>query len=128
MTGVAASAWLGWLWADGAASCAIGLLLVADAFVILSATRSFITGESVAPPFLRDFEIAAAGSECDAVAKIETLHLGPESVLVALTLRDGYRAEPEVAELSRRLNAADRRVAHVVVRCHPPPLDICPAG
>jgi divalent metal cation (Fe/Co/Zn/Cd) transporter len=64
-SGVCASAFLNLLWADGLACCAIGVLLIADAVVILSATRSLIAGESVALPV----QLQRKGVNSDAIIR-----------------------------------------------------------
>lgn len=61
--GVCASAFLNLLWAEGLASCAIGVLLIADAVVILLATRSLIAGESVALPLQKDMSKPCPASQ-----------------------------------------------------------------
>ncbi len=85
--GVIASAAFHLLWADGAASVGIGLLLIADSWLVAKATRSLIAGETVAPPLLKDLECALRASpQLRAFADVKTLHLGPRSILVALTV------------------------------------------
>ena len=116
--GVAASVWVGWLWADGAASIAIGLLLVADSFVIAAATRSLVAGESAAPPVIEDIRRAAsAGAGGTLVDDIKTLQLGPRCILVALTLAPSARAAS--LELATRIAGIEgthrgRRFAHLL--------------
>ena len=48
-TGVIASGFFHITWADGAASVAVGLLLISVAWVLANETRSLIAGEAVAP-------------------------------------------------------------------------------
>jgi cation diffusion facilitator family transporter len=120
--GVVGSAYLGLLWADGAASIAIGVLLIADSLVIANATRSLISGESMAPAVLADVrrelkEVAGAVH----VAEVKTLHLGPTTVLVALTaIREGAPTAAEVErslkEIEERVRAVDARIRFVYFR------------
>lgn len=116
-------AWLFHLrWADGAASVAIGLLLTAVAGFLVNETRSLIAGEAVAPMVLA--ALRKVLEDDDRVAEIEdlaTVHLGPRSVLVALTLR--FQPELTVAalgetirDLTKAMQAADGRVAFLYVR------------
>lgn len=116
---------LGLRWADGAASIGIGLLLLGVAFVMANETRSLIAGEGVVQPVLEKMEQAlAADARIAEVQDISTRHLGPQEVMVALTLSfDAKLSGAEVAEAVRELTAAlkkaDDRVACVYVR--PPP-------
>jgi cation diffusion facilitator family transporter len=121
-TGVAASAYLGWLWADGVASIAIGVLLVVDSYVIALATRSLIAGESASPLVQQDIQRALDHVEPPVpIAQLDTLQLGPRCVLIAVTLtRDPDRAakdfERDVDRLTKALKKADERITHVLFR------------
>jgi cation diffusion facilitator family transporter len=120
--GVMASVYLNLPWADGAASIAIGVLLIANSLVIANATRSLISGESMAPAVLADVrrelkEVAGAVR----VAEVKTLHLGPTTVLVALTVtREGAASAAEVErslkEIEERARAVDARIRFVYFR------------
>lgn len=86
--GVIASAFLHIPWADGAASIAISLLLVAVSAVLANETRSLIAGEAVAPAVMERLKaVLIAEGRILEVDEIATLHLGPQAILVALTLR-----------------------------------------
>lgn len=119
--GVLAS-WLAELyWADGVASLAIGALLVANAFVLTRATRSLMAGESVVEPVHDDLRKALADRRLQSEPEIATLHLGPETILVALTLNfvpslTALETEDAMREFTARLKQADRRVAYVYAR------------
>lgn len=112
-------------WADGAASIAIGGLLTAVAFVLANETRSLIAGEAVAPPVMEEItRRLSADTRIEQVVDIATLHLGPQSVLVALTL--SFTSEMTltdlrhaIRELTAALKEADARVAYVYVRPAP---------
>jgi cation diffusion facilitator family transporter len=108
--------------ADGIASVAIGILLVGIAGVLANETRSLITGEAVAPPVLEELRrLLDADARVADVHDIATMHLGPHSILVALTitfnsdlrldaLRDAIR------ELTAEMQKADERISYVYVR------------
>jgi len=109
-------------WADGAASLAIGGLLTAVAMVLANETRSLIAGEAVAPPVMTEIKrLLSADARIENVVEIATLHLGPQAVLVALTLsfqssmtlEDLRRA---IRELTAAMKQADGRIAYVYVR------------
>jgi cation diffusion facilitator family transporter len=120
--GVAANAYLDLAWADGAASIAIGVLLVADSYVIALATRSLIAGESVAPTVMEDIRSALRELDLDAaVTDVATLQLGPQDVLVALTMRRDADAlsldvPADLDRITARLRDVDERIRHVVFR------------
>ena len=109
-------------WADGAASIAIGGLLTAVAIVLANETRSLIAGEAVAPPVMADIKrLLGADARIDKVVEIATLHLGPKSVLVALTL--SFTSEmtltdlrQAIREITSALKKVDARIAYVYVR------------
>jgi cation diffusion facilitator family transporter len=120
-TGVVASAYFGVLWADGAASVAIGLLLMADAAVIASATRSLIAGEAAAPPILAQIEALRSESTSLHIPEVRTLQLGPRTILVAVTVsvtpgQSVPAVGREIDEFSERIKALDRRISDVLFR------------
>ena len=109
-------------WADGAASLAIGCLLTMVAMVLANETRSLIAGEAVAPPVMDAIKgRLKTDGRIESIAEIATLHLGPKSILVALTisfasdmtLEDLRRA---IRELTAALKDVDGRIAYVYVR------------
>ncbi|MDR3509661.1 MAG: cation diffusion facilitator family transporter [Caulobacteraceae bacterium] len=120
--GQAASVGLHILWADGAASVAIGLLMTAVAAVLANETRSLIIGEGVTPLVLSRLRkvLEAEGRVAD-IVEISTLHLGPRSILVALTVR--FRPDLTIADVSQTIRditaamqEAEDRIAYVYVR------------
>jgi divalent metal cation (Fe/Co/Zn/Cd) transporter len=120
--GVGASVYLNALWADGAASIAIGLLLIGNSLVIAEATRSLIAGETVVPPLLEDIrrELQARSHRLT-VSEIKTLHLGPRTILVALTIamhRSNAAADVrrELRDITDRVRSVDERIAFVYFR------------
>jgi len=120
--GIAGAAWLGWAWADGAASIAIGLLLAVVAFVLGAETRSLLTGESAAKPVVDEVRsILKADKRVKAVCEVRSMHLGPEQILVAATLDfedslSGPDLERAADELTGRLKAADKRITRLYLR------------
>jgi cation diffusion facilitator family transporter len=119
---VAASAMFGVGWADGAASIAIGVLLLSVSVVLANETRSLIAGEAVAPTVLANLQRAlAADRRVMAVHEIATLHLGPHVIMVALTMT--FVPEMQLRELrtaihdiTKALKRVDERIAYVYVR------------
>jgi cation diffusion facilitator family transporter len=120
--GVAGAAWLGWPQADGLASIAIGLLLAVVAFVLGSETRSLLTGEAAAEPVVDEVRsILKADRRVDSVCEVLSMHLGPEEILVAVTLDfndslSGPELEAAADELTDKLKAADPRITRLFIR------------
>jgi cation diffusion facilitator family transporter len=120
--GVIGSAWLGWRQADGVASVAIGLLLSAVAFVLASETRSLLTGEAASKPVVDEVRsILTADERVSEVCAVQSMHLGPEEILVAVTLDfqdtlTGPQLEEAADQLTERLKAADPRITRLFLR------------
>jgi cation diffusion facilitator family transporter len=89
---------------DGAASVAIGILLMATAVVLIRESRGLLTGES-AVPAMRKRIIALLRSDA-VVLDVRcplTIHFGPDSVLVAVEIqfRSGLNSSQIVAAIDR---------------------------
>ena len=112
---------------EGAASIAIGVLLVFIAYTLGRDTKHLLIGEAARPEqreLLR--EVIARHPEVEAVLELLTMYLGPTDMLVAvrLDLRDDLTAR-EVEELSNRidreLREADPDVSQVFLDATPRP-------
>jgi cation diffusion facilitator family transporter len=108
LLGVAASHLLSWVWADGAATLAIGLLLGAIAAVLLIRCHRLLVGESATPQDLAAVRAAAAGvGGITEVVDLKTLQIGPEYLLVCLEVRiAGEHEERKVRAVERAVRAA----------------------
>ncbi len=107
--------WLGHLtglvWLDGAASVIIGLILGGTAWLLAVETKDLLIGESAAPDCVAGVRTLA--TRVDGVVKVNevlTLHMGPEFILVNISLdfRDDFTAEQvetAVAELESDIKA-----------------------
>ncbi len=94
--------------ADGYASILIGLLLGAVAAFMSIEIRSLIVGEAASPAVLQDIRDAIAaeqgsGKPIRAINDIRTMHLGPNDILVAVSVdfEDGVTAETIESTTSR---------------------------
>jgi cation diffusion facilitator family transporter len=120
--GVAGSAVFGIAWADGAASVAIGVLLVGVAIFLANETRSLLTGESASPRIVEAVrEMLAADPRVDTVAEVLSMHLGPQEILLGVTLdfHDALNAgqiEDAGDDFAMRIRAIDERITRVFVR------------
>lgn len=108
--------------ADGAASVAIGVLLIAVAGFLILETRSLLTGESAAPGVVDEIRKALkAEPRIAEICEIRTMHLGPEDILVGATLDfqddlSGPELEAAVDEITARLQEIEPRVTAVYLR------------
>ncbi|MGN6794696.1 MAG: cation diffusion facilitator family transporter [Streptosporangiaceae bacterium] len=98
---------------DGAGSIAIGLLLGGVAVVLAVEMKSLLIGESASPEVQR--AIVAAIEEVPLIEQVihmRTLHVGPESVLVAakVAVRRGELAE----SIAASIDEAERKIRAVV--------------
>ncbi len=120
---------LGLAWADGAASLAIGVLLVAVAAVLANETRSLIAGEAADRTVVD--AVREALDACPHVSRtdeVATLQLGPKTILVAVTLElaDGAGAMEAAAEaIAAHVRGIDERIARVYFR-PPGAVDVAP--
>ena len=120
--GTVGAGWLGLAWSDGAASMAIGALLVAVALFMANETRSLIAGEAAAPPIVEAARAAIDGDPRVArIVDLASLQLGPRNILLAVTLtfRDGLsggEVQQAVDDLVARARGADPRICDVFIR------------
>jgi cation diffusion facilitator family transporter len=120
--GVIGSAWLDWRHADAIASLAIGALLVAVAVFLAAETRSLLTGETASEPVLAEIHrIFERDDRIRAVCEVQSMHFGPQDILVAATLdfRDDLTApelERAADDLTGQLKKAEPRITRVFIR------------
>ncbi len=99
----------GLLWLDGAASVVIGLILGVTAWLLAVETKDLLIGESAVPEMVEGVRALAGDvSEVEYVNEVLTLHMGPDFVLVNLSLdfRDSCTAEQvedAIARLDQRI-------------------------
>jgi cation diffusion facilitator family transporter len=98
---------------DGAGSLAIGALLAVVAMILAVEMKSLLIGESASAEMERAIVAALeAGDEVVRVIHLRTLHMGPDSLLVAakIAVRRADRADAVAAGI----DAAERRVRAAV--------------
>lgn len=98
---------------DVAGTAAIGLLLVAVAIVLATETKSLLLGESAGPG---DREVIAAKLLADEnildILSLRTLHLGPESILVACKI--SVRPTDSARVISDTINSSECHIRAAV--------------
>jgi cation diffusion facilitator family transporter len=120
--GLAATVWLDWRWADGAASVMIGVVLITVAIFMANETRSLMSGEAAAPRTVAAVRaLLEAEPAVEKVLEVMTMHLGPNAILLAITLdyRDDlpvHTAEEVTARFSAQIRKLDSRIGRIFVR------------
>lgn len=108
--------------ADGWASIGIGVLLVLIAGFMANETRSLLTGEAASPEIIDGVRNALCDDDRVVnVIEVLSLHLGPEEILVGVTIdfRDdlpGGAVEEAASELSARIRAQLPSVTRLFLR------------
>jgi divalent metal cation (Fe/Co/Zn/Cd) transporter len=98
---------------DGAGSLAIGVLLGWVAAILAIEMKSLLIGESANAETERAIVAALEDDpEIQRVIHLRTVHLGPETLLVAAKI--AVRGDQRAAELAAGINAAERRVRTAV--------------
>lgn len=92
------------LW-DAAGTGAIGLLLVAIAWVLARETREMLLGESATDADLARIRDGLARAGFPDVIHLRTMHLGPDDVLVTVKVAAG--ADETLAAIAARTNEAE---------------------
>jgi cation diffusion facilitator family transporter len=77
----------GMYWIDGAASVVIGLILAGTAWLLAVETKDLLIGESASPATVTGIrKLAAQVPGVEKVNEVLTLHMGPEYILVNVSL------------------------------------------
>ncbi|MBX3532563.1 MAG: cation transporter [Rhizobiaceae bacterium] len=90
---------------DGIASICIGLVLVATSMLLARETLSLMTGESASAEVVADVRATlAADPRVVTVEEVLSMHLGPEEIMVAISidLRDDMTS-PEIEDAAREI-------------------------
>ncbi|RZI42554.1 cation transporter [Herbaspirillum sp. HC18] len=94
---------------DGAASILIGLILAATAFWLARETKGLLIGESANPEVVASIrDLIRRAPEVERVNEILTLHMGPDYILVNISLRIAPRADR--ARVHALFDSLDRRI------------------
>jgi cation diffusion facilitator family transporter len=121
LAGVTLAHATGRAWLDGAASIAIGALLMSVAAVLAREARGLVIGESASAETVAEVRrVAAADPAVDGVERALTVHFGPEVVVLNLDLRfrRGLRAADvveAVARIERALRGAHPELKFIFV-------------
>ncbi len=98
---------------DGAGSLAIGVLLACVAVILAVEMKSLLIGESAGAEVERAIVGALeAGAEVERVIHLRTMHMGPESLLVAAKI--AVRGTDRADQIAAGIDAAERRIRSAV--------------
>ena len=106
---------------DGAAAIAIGVILATTAALLAYECKGLLIGEAADPAVVRSISKAAlAQAGVDSVNEVLTMHLGPEDILVNLSLdfADGLKAdqvEAAIAGLEVAIKAEHPEVKRIFI-------------
>ncbi len=107
--GIGLSQMTGLYWLDGAASVVIGLILAGTAWMLAVETKDLLIGEAASPATIAGIRnLAAQMPGVEKVNEVLTLHMGPEYILVNVSLdfADDCTAEhieDEIEQLTRTI-------------------------
>jgi cation diffusion facilitator family transporter len=98
---------------DGAGSLAIGLLLACAAAILAVETKSLLIGESAGAEVERQVVAAIEdGPEVEQVIHLRTVHVGPDSLLVAAKI--AVRPTDTAAQIAAAINVVEGRIRAAV--------------
>lgn len=106
---------------DGAASIVIGIILGATAIWLAAETKGLLIGEPAHPNVTEGIHnIVSASPVTRQVNEIATLHMGPEFVLVTISVRfdpdaNAERVQDEVAAMNRRIKGQFPEIKRIFI-------------
>jgi cation diffusion facilitator family transporter len=121
LAGIALAQSTGALWLDGAAAIVIGLILAATAVWLAFETHGLLIGESARRGVVQDIRaLLDANPRIDRVNEVLTMHMGPEFILVNVSVdfADGVPSqdvETVVAAIDREIKRRHPEVKRVFV-------------
>ncbi len=119
--GLLGAQFLGLVWADGAASIGIGIILALAALGLARETKSLLTGEAAAPGTVEAIRLMALSEPAvRGVNELRSMHFGPDDILanISLDFVDGTaldEIERTVSRLEQRIKNRFPAVANVFI-------------
>ena len=111
----------GVLWADGAASIVIGLILAATAVLLAFETKGLLIGEAASPELIQSIEeIVQKDHSILHVNELRSMHMGPNDILLALSLdfQDDISAgqvESQISNLEQEIKTKHNEIKHLFI-------------
>ena len=107
--GVALGQWTGLVWIDGVAAILIGLVLAITAIWLAYETKSLLIGESAGKGVIETIRgLAKEQAGVDNVNEVLTLHMGPDFILVTISL--DFRNDASASQLEASIASLDRKI------------------
>ena len=106
---------------DALASIGIGVVLIFTALILALESKSLLIGESADPEVVAAIdELLATHDSVSAVNEVATLHMGPEFIVVTVSIDvndalAGGQIEKTVTRLTRQIKATDPRIQRVFI-------------
>ena len=106
---------------DALASIGIGVVLIFTALILALESKSLLIGESADPKVVSAIdELLAKHDSVSAVNEVATLHMGPEFIVVTVSIDvndtlAGGQIERTVTRLTRQIKATDPRIQRVFI-------------
>jgi cation diffusion facilitator family transporter len=111
----------GLAWIDGAASVVIGIILAVTAMVLAMETKGLLVGEGAHPQVVKGIRLIAEGQqEVFRVNELLTMHLGPEEVLLNMSIDfrdhlDALDVERAISDMESQIKMAFPQVKRVFI-------------
>jgi len=121
MIGIALAQYLHMPVLDGAAAIIIGMILATTAALLAYECKGLLIGEAASPTVIASIRKAASALEgVDAVNEVLTMHLGPEDILVNLSLdftngQSAEQVETTVSGLEQAIKAKHPQVKRIFI-------------
>ncbi len=121
LLGLLAAEYLNLPWMDGAASIGIGLLLAGVAVFLCFETKGLLIGEAVSEEFSASLSTVINASDAvNQINEMRTMHMGPEDVLLAVSLdvrddMDTGSLEDSIYMLERNIRKKHPEVKRVFI-------------
>ncbi len=109
LAGLAATQFWGLVWADAAASIAIGVVLSLTAVGLAYETKGLLTGEAAADSTIDTIRrLALAEPLVLGINELRTVHFGPENILASISI--DFEDNSTLAQVERTVASLERRI------------------
>jgi divalent metal cation (Fe/Co/Zn/Cd) transporter len=94
---------------DGVGSLVIGLILALTAIILVIECKALLIGEAASPNIIKGIrKLANEQAEVEGINELRTMHLGPEDVLLALSL--DFKNDLNAGEVERTVSQLESQI------------------